>query len=165
MGLLKKIAETIIEEITTPETVKIGEQFEDYILSLFPKKYYVLEHRTPKYRDNKDRFIRSSLKPDFVFYHKPSKKKFAVECKFWRYFKNGKEWIRKDRLQRYKQFEEKEKVRTFIIIGLGEDPSDPDEMFAIPLKDIEMTKIYRKFLERYQRPPRKNFYFNGYKLT
>lgn len=161
MGLIKKIADTIIDELTTPKNVKRGEDFEDFVLERFPKKYYELEYRTPRYRDNKDRFIKKSRQPDFIFFHRPSRKKFAVECKNWRFFKNGKEWITEEKLNEYKEFERRKGIKTFIVIGVGEDPKDPDEMFCIPLEDIKMTKMYRRFLEKYQRPPRKAFYFNG----
>ncbi len=71
------------------------------------------------------------------------------------------EWISEKKLNRYRDFERRTGIKTFIVIGLGEYPDDPDEMFCIPLEDIGMTKIYRKFLEKYSRAPRKNFYFNG----
>lgn len=164
MGILKRITDVIIEELTTPENVKRGEAFEDFVLEKFPEKYYELEYKTPRYGENKKRFIKKSKQPDFIFYHKPTKKKFAVECKNWKFFKNGKEWTTEEKLKEYREFEKRKGIKTFIVIGVGEDPKDPDEMFCIPLQDIGMTKMYRRFLEKYQRPPRKTFYFNGREL-
>lgn len=72
----------MIEEATTPQSFKMGEQFETYVRKcLFIDNYYEILERTHNYKTNQD-YVQSSLKPDFKFRDRQTKKEFYVEAKF-----------------------------------------------------------------------------------
>ena len=57
-----------------------GADFETYISRyIFPEDKYTLIYKTPGEEDNAERFIESSLFPDFQFEDKKTGKKFWVE--------------------------------------------------------------------------------------
>ncbi len=116
----KKGAKTIIDEINTPGSFKIGEAFENYTREeLFPKELFELVHKTAKYTDNKEDFQRETLKPDFLFKDKRTGKEFYVECKFRSKKEeddNALHEICKDyQIKRYKELNKEKPV--FIVLG------------------------------------------------
>ena len=61
---------------------KKGEKFENYTESFFPATDYDLVEKTHNTKTNDKRFIESSMKPDFGYQDKRTKKCFYVESKY-----------------------------------------------------------------------------------
>ena len=103
LSILGKGINAMIDEATTPASFKMGEKFENYVRDfLFVNNYYDVLERTHNYVDNSRDYVESSLKPDFKFRDKWSKKEFYVEAKFRTSDYKGKiVWCNDKQLQRY----------------------------------------------------------------
>ena len=149
LDILSKGVKAMIDEATTPESFKIGEKFEDYVRgSLFIDKYYDVLERTHNYNENKD-YIQSSLKPDFKFRDKLTKKEFYVEAKFRTSTYNGKiVWCDDKQLARY--FECNKERPVFIILGMGEKSNHPNFLSLIPLPKAKYTGLFPPYAEQFK---------------
>ena len=56
-----------------------GQRFEEYVEALFDENEFAISERTHSHRTNEERYVESSLNPDFVFKHKRSNDLIAVE--------------------------------------------------------------------------------------
>lgn len=140
----------MIDDALTPESFKKGEQFEKYVRTyLFVSAYYDVVHKTHSYLDNKGDYVEESMKPDYLFRDKYSKKEFYVEVKFRSNSYQGKvEWCKNIyQLKRYKQLDKEKPV--FILLGIEGEPSKPAYIFLIPMKEIKYTGLFYSFLENY----------------
>ena len=66
------------------ESFKKGEQFEKYVEEvIFPDAHYEVIYKTSDSEQNRRRFVKKSLEPDFQFKCRVTGKEFCVEAK-WR---------------------------------------------------------------------------------
>jgi hypothetical protein len=152
MGLLSIIGKGIqamIDEATTPQSFKIGEQFENYVRDfLFVDNYYDMLERTHNYKTNQD-YVQSSLKPDFKFRDKWTKKEFYVEAKFRTGLYNNKIiWCNDKQLARYLDYNKEKPV--FLILGMGESPKYPEFLSLIPLTQAKYTGLFPSYAEKFE---------------
>ena len=124
MGLLSALSkgvQAVIDDVTTPQSFKMGEQFENYVREfLFVDNYYDILERTHNYKTNQD-YVQSSLKPDFKFRDKWSKKEFYVEAKFRTGLYNNKiVWCNDKQLSRYLDYNKEKPV--FLMLDMGDNP-------------------------------------------
>lgn len=150
---LSKVAQVIIDDINTPESFKIGEKFEKYTRKIiFPESKYKLLKITHSYQQNKKDYVDESKEPDFKFLCLETKQEFYVEAKFRSYIlDNGQlKFSYPEQFKRYKEFSHGKIV--FIIIGIGDDPSNPDHVSLIPLDDITNIYLTESFIEKYAIP-------------
>lgn len=161
MGLMDWLGETFSD---APEWK--GKRFEKYVLNLFDEKYFDLEHKTPSFQENSERFVKSSLNPDFILTYKPTRETFAVEAKYRSGLnpKNMLEWCRPDQLKRYNEFKAKERIPIYIAIGFGGYDDDPADMFLIPLEEAKYPTLYPSVFNKYSRNPKKAFFWKNGKL-
>lgn len=141
LSILGKGLKAMIDEATTPESFKTGQKFEEYVrATLFVDNYYDLLERTHDYNTNKD-YVQSSLKPDFKFRDKWSKKEFYVEAKFRTGLYNNKiVWCNEKQLARYFDYNKEKPV--FLILGMGENPTSPNFLSLIPLNQAKYTGLF-----------------------
>jgi len=152
MGLLSIIGKglsAMFEEATTPESFKKGEEFENYVReNLFVGNYYDLLERTHDYETNKD-YVESSLKPDFKFRDRWTKKEFYVEAKFrTSVYKDKIIWCNENQLKRYIKYNKEKPV--FLILGMGDDPEDPDFLALIPLSQAKYTGLFPSHAKKFK---------------
>lgn len=130
---------TRIQSITQPEELLKGREFEDYVLGLFNVQEdgsFVLE----EWQGDK---TLGSIKPennsnpDFVFRY--NDKKFAVECKWRRKLDEdlSKELFSLKRIENYKAFSRIRKIPVTILLGVGGESCNPDQLYVIPLESID----------------------------
>lgn len=130
---------TRIQSITQPEELLKGREFEDYVLGLFnvqEDESFVLE----EWQGDK---TLGSIKPennsnpDFVFRY--NDKKFAVECKWRRKLDEdlSKELFSLKRIENYKAFSRIRKIPVTILLGVGGESCNPDQLYVIPLESID----------------------------
>jgi len=119
---------------------EIGRGFEDYVrVRVFPKKDYILIHRTGDYRA--DDYDVSLQKPDFEFTSRNSHKNFFIEAKFRSNAFGGMvNWCNESQLKRYLHLNNPKVV--FIVLGLGGLPSDPTRLFIFPVRKIPFTDAF-----------------------
>lgn len=148
-SILSKGLKAMIDEATTPDSFKMGEKFEDYVREfLFVDNYYDILERTHNYNTNKD-YVQSSLKPDFKFRDKWTKKEFYVEVKFRTALYNNKiVWCNDNQLKRYLEYNKQTPV--FLILGMGENPKYPEFLSLIPLAQAKYTGLFPTHAEKFE---------------
>lgn len=139
----------MIDEATTPESFKIGEKFEQYVRDyLFVNNYYDVLERTHDYKTNKD-YVQSSLKPDFKFRDKWTKKEFYVEAKFRTgLYDNKIIWCNDNQLKRYLEYNKERPV--FLIFGMGDKANYPVFLSLIPLTQAKYTGLFPSHAEKFE---------------
>ena len=133
-----------------------GQDFEEYVNDLFDKKEFAYSERAHTHRTNKERYIESTLNPDFVFLHKRSNELFAVEYKYRDHLHEGcLNWCIPSQLERYQKFVEKRKIPLYIVIGVGNDGKiPPKELFVIPLEVAELPVLPPAVFQKYSMKPK-----------
>jgi hypothetical protein len=154
-----------LKEIFSVAPEWVGYRFEKYVMELFDERYYVLVERTHKNSDNKERYVESSLNPDFIWRYKPSGEEFAVECKYRSGLNAGKlQWSNPQQLKRYQDFSKNKNIPVFIVIGFDGIETDPKDMFLIPLEEAKYPALYPSVYNKYSRNPKKNFFWKNGQL-
>lgn len=146
--------ETIQKESEVARTEKQkGDDFEKYIVQKFSKSYFsIMEWTGDKYMDGM--YARSNTNPDLTlkFKMKDIEKDFAVECKYRTdYYKNGVEWCSEQQLKNYKTFAIRKEIAVFVAIGIGGQPTAPEELFIIPLTELSRNFVDKSFLSKYKK--------------
>ncbi|MBD0289323.1 MAG: hypothetical protein ICV79_28485 [Flavisolibacter sp.] len=154
ISILTKGVQAMIDEATTPQSFKMGEQFENYVrMSLFVDSYYDILERTHNYKTNQD-YVQSSLKPDFTFRDKWTKKEFYVEAKFRTGLYNNKiVWCKDQQLERYQSYNKGKPF--FLILGIGGNPKHPEFLSLIPLAQARYTGLFTSHVEKFEIQPDK----------
>lgn len=149
LSILSKGLQAMIDEVNTPLSFKIGEDFEHYVREfLFIDRYYDLLERTHDYKTNKD-YVQSSLKPDFTFRDRWTKKECYVEAKFRTGLSNSKIiWCNETQLKRYQGYNKERPV--FLILGMGEKPEYPEFLSLIPLAAAKYTGLFPSYAQKFE---------------
>jgi hypothetical protein len=135
------------------ESIAKGEEFEYFIRKqLFTHDDYDMLERTHDYTSDENEFVESSKNPDFKFRSRKSGKVFFVEAKYRSVLYNGKFTCKSYQFKRYRAIDRK--IPVCIIIGVGHQPESPEQVYLIPMKDINVTyfMLFRSFLNKYQIP-------------
>jgi len=173
MGFLGKLGDalhTIEYHVSDAPEIK-GKRFEDHVESLFNPKYFSIVEKTHSHKTNEQRYVESSLNPDFIFRYEPTKEKFAVECKYRTSLNNKDmlEWSYPAQLQRYREFAYKSRIPVFVVIGLcvevkehkHDDWHEENFMFNIPLEEAKFPALYSSVFEKYERDYDKPFFWKN----
>ncbi|MCZ7381446.1 MAG: hypothetical protein O8C64_07765 [Candidatus Methanoperedens sp.] len=154
-----------LKEIFSDEPFDVGLRFENYVQDLFSPKYFSVVEKTHSPTTNQERYVESSMNPDFVFRYIPTGEQFALECKYRTGLYNGMlRWSNPSQLQRYRDFSYNRKMPVFIVIGLGGYDNEPKEMFNIPLEEAKYPDLYPSVFNRFSRPPDKPFFWKNGEL-
>ncbi len=145
-----------------PSSEQKGKDFEKYVVERFNKTFFTLkEWRGDKFHNGI--YPISSTLPDLEYHFLSNNDSifFAVECK-WRtaIYNNELEWANDRQLDTYKQFESANNTPVFVIIGIGGKPSNPNEIYCIPLRDINSNTIKSTSLKQYKRYAKGDFALN-----
>lgn len=147
-SILSKGIQAMIDEANTPQSFKMGEQFESYVREyIFTDSYYDVLERTHNYKTNQD-YVESSLKPDFKFRDRLTKKEFYVEAKFRTGLYNNKiVWCNDKQLARYLEYNKERPV--FLILGMGDSAKYPEFLSLIPLTQAKYTGLFPSHAEKF----------------
>lgn len=143
--------------ITMPEEVLKGREFEDFVLELFDlgesRAYSLIEWRGDK--SNGEIAPVSNTYPDFVIEYKKDniKKRFAVECK-WRasiprYI--SKPLLATEQIERYQEYAKEANMNVNIVLGIGGEPSMPEELYIVPIDNFQQVASKPSMLKDYRR--------------
>ncbi|MCW3106624.1 MAG: hypothetical protein JWQ09_1130 [Segetibacter sp.] len=150
MNILKAIRngiEKTIEDITKPKRVEEGEGFEKFARDeIFIKDWYEITEKTHSFNENKKDYIKQSLNPDFKLKDRITKKEFWVEVKYKEEYHNKIYICSPEQLKRYKEKNE----TSFILIGIGGNYNNPNDIFLIPTKEIKYNNMYINYLFKYR---------------
>lgn len=141
-----------------------GAAFENYVKSLFKKEEWDIDEDNSFRRLR--RWVKSYNNPDFVFTHRITNKKVAIECKYKISLPNNKMdkfiWAYQDKIENYQKFSRQRNIPAFIVIGIAGSPKNPKRMFIIPLNQIKYPNVSMEYLEKFGRDPRKPFVMNNF---
>ena len=130
-----------------PIILKKGEEFEDYVKTLF-NEYFEIMPRTEAY-------------PDYNIKFNPTREKFVIECKWKKSLSENSFNIDDRQLKNYKEYKIKKNIPFFMVLGLGGYPSNPDKIFIIPLDRINKSEIKYEYLSLFEKNNlNKRFYFD-----
>lgn len=120
-----------------------GKAFEDFVEHfLFPSSHFELLHKTNPHAQNADRYVQTSLKPDFQFKSKVTGIKFYVEAKFrTRTYKDVYDVLSRQQFENFPDIQLEEKCTVLIAFGYGGKASNPDFISLIPLKHIPRIEL------------------------
>lgn len=146
-----------IRAITLPVEVLKGREFEDFVLELFDLNenslYSLLEWRSDKSMGEISPV--SNTYPDFVIEYKRGKirKKFSVECK-WRASISKTQNIPlflPEQISRYQEYAREKKQNVVIVLGVGGEPSMPEDLYLIPVDSLQEVQSNPSLLKQYMR--------------
>src|SRR5690606_5109493 len=85
----------------------------------------------------------------------------AVECK-WRKQPKGDfiQLANDGQIERYKKFSGKEKYPVFIVLGIGGKPSNPDELYVLPIMELDKPFLHKSALGKYRKKVDADFFFD-----
>lgn len=170
--IVEKVKEAVLKEMGQPTVATVadakqkGNDFENYIVTRFAQEYFELvEWRSDKYHEGV--YATSSMLPDleYRFRSKFHQCKFAIECK-WRaeFIKGRVEWAKSHQLVTYRQYESEGQVPVFVLLGVGGTPSEPENVYIVPLSEIRSNVLSQYQLINYKRYAKGNFYFDPVNL-
>jgi len=112
---------------------------------MFPEEFFNLIESTVSKSNLDGRGTESCRNPDYHFRDKKTKEGFWVECKFRsNTFDDGTlQWCEYYQLKRYKEVMEISGEKTYIMIGLGGKPQNPEKIFCIDLKKNPYNKLFK----------------------
>lgn len=144
-----------------------GSLFEEYVIRLFNEDNFKLIRRRKSEKLEDRALLQDCANPDLeLIFGRHRKHHFAVECKWRKEFRKGKiEWANYNKIRTYKNFENKNSIPVFIVIGIGGEPSRPERLFVTPLRNIEMySEVYEADLIPYNRKPSSKFFYDTVQL-
>lgn len=144
------------------ESEEKGRAFEEYVVSHFNKKYFTLkEWRGDKYY--KGNYAESNRYPDMEYEFSLDGKiiiPFAVECKWRSKFKNEQiQWATEEQADIYRKFEKEKEMPVFVVIGVGGSPSDPERVYAVPLKALKLSIAKEDYIRDFMREDKEKYFF------
>lgn len=116
-----------------------GGQFEDHVKAMFPDAdFEILQEPDPE----------GSAIPDFRIRDRKTREKFWVEAKWRQHLISEKYKIGEiEEVKKYKAMQEAAAPeRVFMVLGLGGEPSKPDQIFCIPISEVQYPEIYQSKL-------------------
>lgn len=138
-----------------------GRSFEGHVEDIFRKNKEWKVARDNSYRKLRKGWVESYGDPDFVFIHRRTNKKIAVECKYKEKEYERIFWAYEDQIEKYQNFSVKENTPVFVVIGMGGRPKNPKRMFLVSLPLVKYPDIKMDYLQKFERDPRKSFSLDG----
>ncbi len=117
-----------------------GKQFENFVQNvLFPSSHYKILHKTNDFEQNSERFVASTLEPDFKIQSLVTGEEFYVEAKYRsKTFNNRYDILSNQQLASFPELSENTPI--YIAFGYGGEASEPEFVSLLPYsKQIEKT--------------------------
>lgn len=141
---------------------RMGKEFEEYIVSLFPSAEWEIEDRSSDTSHTMGRRILGDVAYDWIVRHRPTSRRFVLQCKYRsRFFRDGIEWAKSYQMRNYKDFQRSKACDYYVILGVGGASKQPEHLYAIPLQHLDSPFVRRRDLESYARDPRVAFVLGG----
>jgi hypothetical protein len=164
----KQSLEPDASEFTKEELA--GRDFEDYVVNRFNvegpdgwKYFKLLDWRGDKAVNGI--YPVSNLYPDLCYEFRAGSvvRKFAIECKYRSRLMGSVFELKPKQLENYKEYQAREKLPVYIVLGLGGVPAYPKDLFVIPLSEFSKTNSIRASQLRYfYNDPGEKFFYDTY---
>ena len=147
------------ESLNKPdENYQTGKEFEEYTLSLFSEKLFAINNWTRDNSKTLGRRVETDSDPDFTFRHKRTDQLISVECKYRSFYTDGKvKFAEQWKIDHYINYAKENNRPTFLILGLGGEPDNPDRLFCVPIEKAKYPELYLSMLEKYECELGENF--------
>jgi hypothetical protein len=146
----KVIRDFKIQKAKEGNTWAMGDLFEKKASEMFPEKNFSIVMYTPRREDIPGRMCENAKNPDFLFKDKKTGEKFWVECKFRTSTTYGKVIIcKRDRMDQYIETMKETKTPFWFLIGLQGEPSQPERIYIINLKETMNVSFDPETIEWY----------------
>lgn len=129
------------------DALKMEYIFEHYIHRILcsEAQFNIEQWNTDYHKD-----VECSKRPDFLMKFKPTKKRFAIECKYVQDFDVDKkfnarvlDWASREQIKAYCDYSSKHNIPITIVIGLGGKPNKPESVYCIPFsKEMQFPTLY-----------------------
>ena len=131
-----------------------GLAFEKYVVNLFSEDEFTFTNCTSDKSHRFERRVESDSDPDLTFRYKRTGQLISAECKFRSFYEDGKvtfapQW----KINHYINYAKKNRIPTYLILGLGGEPDNPDRLFCVPIEKAKYTELYLSLLEKYECEP------------
>ena len=70
---------------------------------------------------------------------------------FWKIYRNGIEWAQDYQIKNYKEYADKLSIPVYVVIGVGGEPEKPNELFIVPLAEMNSNTISKSELRNYKK--------------
>lgn len=145
------------------EAQQKGRQFECFVVERFSENYFDLKvWQGDKYY--KGKYADANHNPDLELEYNCSETRyipFAVECKWRRCFNENQSirWASEEQIRHYNAYSDDRNIQVFVVIGLGGDPSDPEEVYIVPLEKLKYPYVKKEYLQRFRRKKTDGFFY------
>jgi hypothetical protein len=137
------------------QCVEKGDKFEKYVVDRFDDKFFSIVEWTTDMSRKHNRFVESDCDPDLVIRDRKTNKIFCVECKYRSNLINGYyNWSYPEQINRYFSYAHERKIPFYIVLGFGESPDFPSDVFCVPLEEAKDPQIHISKLHKYHHNPR-----------
>ena len=137
-----------------------GTAFEKFVVSRFDDNYFnLIEWRSDKRIGNISALMNKLPDLEFYFESNNDHLQFAVECKWREHIHNYSFEFNESHIKIYRNYQNLTGYPTFIIIGIGNTPSSPNEVYIIPLSEIKGNKLHEFEMQIYKRIRRYDNFF------
>lgn len=137
---------------------RMGRDFEEYVIGLFPPAEWEIEDRSSDTTHTMGRRVTGDVSYDWIVKHRKTGRRFILQCKFRsRFFRDGIEWATAYQIRNYKDFQQRTGYEYSVCIGVGGCPKQPERLYLAPLKRLNSLFVWRKELEIFARDPRAFF--------
>lgn len=121
---------------------RMGRNFEDYLIGLFPETEWEIEDRSSDTSKRIGRRVTGDVSYDFIVKHRATSRRFILQCKYRsRFFRKdgreGVEWARPYQIRNYRTFQRSKGWPYLVVIGVGGKPKKPDQLFVVPLEGLD----------------------------
>jgi len=132
-----------------------GYDFEKFIVNKFHRDNYCLIYWKQDQFTERNYAV-SGFAPDLIYEYrnKSGTIGFAIVCTWRSCFVNDSvEWANNHQIKSYYDFQFREGIDVFVMIGIGDLPSGPAELYILPLNHIPLknTSLHLNFLKQYKR--------------
>ncbi len=152
------------KEEDNPQKEERQEVFRKYILKKFNRGVFrILKAEDEITEIAETIFTNRDLLPDRILslYRKEPQSKIAIDMRWaHRLTKNGVSACRKTALARYKLFELRTGIPTFIILGIGGEPSEPEKLIVVPVRELTSSHLHHRLIEYYEKDPMESFRYD-----
>ncbi len=137
---------------------RMGKEFEEYVVSLFPSVEWEIEDRSSDTSHTMGRRVVGDVSYDWIVRHRATSRRFILQCKFRsRYYRSGIEWAKMYQMRNYGDFQRRKGWDYFVILGVGGAPKQPSHLYLVPLQCLGSPFVLQSALQSYARDPHTPF--------
>lgn len=122
------------------QNLDLGQEFQIYVeKTIFPSPFYEIVYRTS--HSSYPKTLADRIWPDLVFKANFIEENpyFGIECKYHKTLYPKVYTLKKNEVEKFREFNKVENIPVFIIMGADRIPSNPESLFSIPFKDSNFS--------------------------